>query len=72
MMFSGNTFEIKRKKNRNTTPAKPREGRFGYKLFVCFKISRLVFLISAETNTHCVSYNFFIVDELTVITWDYS
>ena len=39
----------------NTTPTKPREGRFGYMRFVCdlIVISMLVFQIRAKTQTHC-------------------
>ena len=51
------------KSTRNTTPTKPREGRFGCIGFVCnLKFSRLVFQLRAKTEKHCASY---IVDKLT-------
>ena len=48
---------------RNTTPAKPRVGRFGYIWFVCdLKFQGWCSKLGPKRNTHCASY---IVDELT-------
>ena len=48
---------------RNTTPAKPREGRFGYTWFVCdLKFEGWCYKSGRTSNTHCMSY---IADELT-------
>ena len=50
-------------KTRNTTPAKPREGRFGYIWFVCdLKFQGWCSKSGPKSNTHSASY---IVDELT-------
>ena len=48
---------------RNTTPAKPRGGRFGYIWFVCnLKFQGWCSKSGPKSNTHCASY---IVHELT-------
>ena len=48
---------------RNTTPAKPREGRFRYTWFVCdLKFEGWCSKSGPKSNTHCASY---IVLELT-------
>ena len=48
---------------RNTTPAKAREGRFGYIWFVSdLKFQGLCSKSGPLSNTHCASY---VVDELT-------
>ena len=48
---------------RNTTPAKPQEGRFGYIWFVCkLKFQGWCSKSGPKSNTHCASY---IVHELT-------
>ena len=48
---------------RNTTPAKPREGRFGYIWFVCdLKFLGWCSKSEPKSNRHCASY---IVHEVT-------
>ena len=48
---------------RNTTPAKPHEGRFGYIWFVCdFKFEGWSSRSGPKSNTHCANC---IVHELT-------
>ena len=52
-----------RNNTRNTTPAKPRESRFGYIWFVCdLKFQGWCSKSGSKSNTHCASY---IVHQLT-------
>ena len=64
MDFRTICLETRKKfKTRNTTPAKPREGRFGYIWFVCdLKFEGWCSKPGPKSNTHYVSY---IVHELT-------